>query len=437
MQEDPGRQMLTGSFHPIDEGEWAGQAYLGPVEKFFRAIAENDLETLGDLVEAGFDLKKRDHVGRTSLHLAILAKSEAISSYLIDSGARITARLVDGRTPLHLASQLGMKDIVSKLLEKSKENEKKAEEEKAAAEAAAKEAQKDSDGDSEMGDKDDGDDDSHPSDVEWESDEEAKQKKEKVPNAVATVNDPPAEGAAIPDDNEELPDILDINAVDWDFLYSPLSHAIVAGHVDVVEILTRNGADVTTPFKKGQQWSQTTFYPLTLTLLTEDKTAACAIAEKLLESGASCTAADDSLKTVFHLAVLSGSLELVKVFTKVDPRFKDAINFLPQISYNEAISPLVSSIGLGSPAMTALLLSNGSSAQITQEMFDKSWEARHSLGKKTHYIPPKQENEWLRQIFFPIEAAMAQRSDVVIPLIQLGCDLNRGLRGDNQYSNDV
>ena len=426
--------MMTGSFHPIDEGEWSGQAYLGPVEKFFRAIAENDLETVGDLFQVGlFDLQKRDHVGRTALHLAIMLKSDAISSYLIDSGARITARLVDGRTPLHLASQLGMKDIVSKLLEKSKQNEKKVEEEKAAAEAASKLAQKDKDGDSEMGDNDDND--SNPSDESWDTDGELKKKGKPTVVPAPPATELPAEGAAIPEDDEELPDILDINTTDWDFLYSPLSHAIVAGHLEVVDVLVRNGADVTTPFKKGQQWSQSTFYPLSLTLLTEDKAAACAIAERLLESGATCTAADDSLKTVFHQAVFSGSIDLVRTFIRVDPHFKDAINFLPNLSWNEAVSPLVSSLGLNNPAMMALLISSGASPKITEEMFDKSWEARHSLAKR-QYIPQKQENQWLKEVFFPIEAAMATRSDTVFPIIQLGCDLNRGLRADAQYSYD-
>ncbi|KAG8817296.1 hypothetical protein FRC17_011296, partial [Serendipita sp. 399] len=123
MQEDPGRQLMTGSFHPIDEGEWSAQAYLGDVERLFQAVANDDIETVRDIVEGGFDLKRRDHVGRTSLQLALLGQREAIASYLIDAGARITARLVDGRTSLHLAAQYGMPNIVTKLLEKSKENE--------------------------------------------------------------------------------------------------------------------------------------------------------------------------------------------------------------------------------------------------------------------------------------------------------------------------
>jgi ankyrin repeat protein len=439
MQEDPGRQMMTGSFHPIDEGEWSIQAYLGPVEKLFRAVGEGDLETVRDIVEGGFDLQRRDHVGRTALHLAIIAKYETISSYLIDSGARITARLVDGRTSLHLAAQLGLKDIASKLIDKSKQNERKAEEDKAAAEAAKEKEKKDDDGDSEMGDnrpdKEDDENMNPSSEDDWDSDGEPRKKKKiEAPAPTNTVNDPPAEGSAIPEDNEELPDILDINVVDWDFMYSPLSHAIVAGHAGVVDVLIRAGADVTTPFKKGATWAQVTFYPLALTLLTEDKKAACAIAERLLENGASCTAADESLKTVFHQAVLAKNVDLVKTFIRVDPNAKTAMDFLPQISWNEVAGPLVSAVGLNERAIAILLISSGASVKITPEMFDRSWDARYSVGNKNRYIPQKQEGQWLKETNFPVESALAQRNDLVIPMIQLGADLNLGLRADNQYN---
>jgi ankyrin repeat protein len=343
---------------------------------------------------------------------------------------------VDGRTSLHLAAQLGLKDIVSKLIDKSKQNERKAEEDKAAAEAAKEKEKQDNDGDSEMGDdKEDNEDMNPSSDDDWDSDGEPRKKKKiDTPAPTTTVNDPPAEGSAIPEDNEELPDILDINAVDWDFMYSPLSHAIVAGHTGTVDVLIGAGADVTTPFKKGAAWAQVTFYPLTLTLLTEDKKAACAIAERLLENGASCTAADDSLKTVFHQAVFAKNVELVKTFIRVDPNAKTAMDFLPQVSWSEVSGPLVSAVGLNERTIAILLISSGASVKITPEMFDRSWDARYSVGNKYRHIPQKQEGQWLRETNFPVESALAQRNDLVFPIIQLGADLNLGLRADNQYN---
>jgi ankyrin repeat protein len=88
--------MMTGSFNPIDEGEWSEQAYIHPTALLFQAIAKHDRATIQRLLkdeEAGVNLHRRDHVGRTALHVAILVKAEEIAEDLIDAGARITARL--------------------------------------------------------------------------------------------------------------------------------------------------------------------------------------------------------------------------------------------------------------------------------------------------------------------------------------------------------
>jgi hypothetical protein len=34
--------MISGSFNPIDIGEWSAEVYIGPSEHFFAAIAAND-----------------------------------------------------------------------------------------------------------------------------------------------------------------------------------------------------------------------------------------------------------------------------------------------------------------------------------------------------------------------------------------------------------
>jgi ankyrin repeat protein len=175
MTDDPGRQLLTGSFHPIDAGEWSVQAYLGATEKLFKAIADNDRETVGDILRSeALDLRVRDHVGRTCLHLALLAKRVDIALDLIDAGARITSRLVDGRTALHLAAQHGLDDVVKKLLERSQANEK-AEEEKKAAEEKAKAAAETSGSEMES----DNETARASSDDDWDSDEDMEGKPKK------------------------------------------------------------------------------------------------------------------------------------------------------------------------------------------------------------------------------------------------------------------
>jgi ankyrin repeat protein len=79
-------------------------------------------------------VNRRDHIGRMPLHVAIMASAKDIACDLIDTGARISPRIVDGRTALHLAVQMDMVAVVRKLLEKSAINAeaaKKAEEDKA------------------------------------------------------------------------------------------------------------------------------------------------------------------------------------------------------------------------------------------------------------------------------------------------------------------
>ncbi len=80
IREDPGRQSLSGSFKPIDEGEWAEQAYIGPTEKLFSAIVLSDRAAVADFIsQEGYDLNRRDQVGRTPLQLAILSKEVDIA----------------------------------------------------------------------------------------------------------------------------------------------------------------------------------------------------------------------------------------------------------------------------------------------------------------------------------------------------------------------
>src|SRR5712675_835306 len=65
IDEDPGRQSISGSFNPIDEGEWSESAYIQAAAKFFGAISQNDAAAVTQMIEAGEDPNRRDHVGRT------------------------------------------------------------------------------------------------------------------------------------------------------------------------------------------------------------------------------------------------------------------------------------------------------------------------------------------------------------------------------------
>ena len=426
MTDDPGRQLLTGSFRPIDAGEWSVQVYLGATEKLFKAIADNDRETVGDILRSEeLDLRIRDHVGRTCLHLALLAKRTDIAMDLIDAGVRITSRLVDGRTSLHLAAQHGLDDVVRKLLERSRANER-VEEEKKAAEKRANAEAKTSGSEMESGNETA----RASSDVDWDSDgdmEENPQGKETVKVAkqdTPTVNTP-AEGADLPEDNEELPDILDIHAVDWDHNWSPLVHAIVGGHDRVVDILLRAGADACTPWKTNEP---RTVYPLSVAVYNEDEESTCKIVERLLEAGASSTASDDWSISVFHSAVNANALGVVRTMLRVDPNAMTALNFLARPERYEAVLPLVTAISSASRPMVALLLAYGSITTITEKDFDMSWDISYAQST-SRWRPDKQPNRWRRDTFMPLETVLSCRSDA-LPLIKLGSDLNLYLRSE-------
>ena len=111
---------MTGSFKPIDVGEWSEQAYLGPTEKLFNAVAFKNRASVRELLATGdIDVNRRDHVGRTLLHVAILSSAPEICDDLIAAGARITSRLSYGRTALHLAAYFNPPRIMQALLARS------------------------------------------------------------------------------------------------------------------------------------------------------------------------------------------------------------------------------------------------------------------------------------------------------------------------------
>lgn len=101
-------------------------AYVGSSKQLCEAIVNSDVGYVRSWCQqAGVDVNVRDFCGRTPLHLACLNRSTDLSvvQCLIDHGARLVARLQDGRTALHIAAAVGRQDIVRALLKKSAENE--------------------------------------------------------------------------------------------------------------------------------------------------------------------------------------------------------------------------------------------------------------------------------------------------------------------------
>ncbi len=304
------------------------------------------------------DLNRRDHVGRTPLHMAIMCKAVEIAFELIDAGVRMTARLVDGRTALHLAAQQNLPSVVEKLLQKSAENAAKAKAE-AEAVAAAQSLTKDDEGVNTDENEDSSEDD-------WESDDEGGKKA-----AVAEAAEIPPAGADIPDDNTELPDVFDINVFDWDFAFSPLAHAIVSGSKEVVQQLLGAGADARLA-SKTSEYDANVMHPLSLTILTLDTPKAEAIVEYLLRAGASSAQADEKLFSIFHSVVCSGKTHIVEKLLQADPHSKAALN-VPVGTYGSPkLYPVVSAIAKGHHAIVAALIGHGAKVSFTAEDFERA-----------------------------------------------------------------
>lgn len=121
--DDPGRQEI-GSFNPINDDEWTTMSYVGDTARLCQAIVDGDLEQVQDWCsQESVDINRRDFTGRTPLHLATMASTPDIVKWLVDHGARMIARLLDGRTALHIAAARGNIEMISILMNKSLANE--------------------------------------------------------------------------------------------------------------------------------------------------------------------------------------------------------------------------------------------------------------------------------------------------------------------------
>lgn len=248
LRDDPGRQEI-GSFYPLGPEDYMDMAYVGSTELLCQAIVEGDGEYVKNWVSLeGVDVNCRDFCGRTPLHLACISAGTEIEviQVLVDAGARLVARLQDGRTALHLAAASGRLDIVKILLARSLRNQEEKDERderRAEAEKAAKGVDPDqnaqstqSDGtDLVMGgvdepdheeeeekededkdeDEDGNDDEEEEGSYDQMSDAESGDKNTTTTQGFVKVQ-PPEEPDAFDDEDEEDDDIYDINVVDWE-----------------------------------------------------------------------------------------------------------------------------------------------------------------------------------------------------------------------------
>ena len=357
IEEDPGRQSISGSFNPIDEGEWSVSAYIQAMAKFFCAISKNDTVITTQMIEDGVDVNRRDHVGRTSLHVAILSNSVECANALIDAGARMTARLVGGRTSLHLAAQMGHTSVVKKMLARSVYNAEKAAEEKTKAEEAETAEDAEDANRVRMSSEDD-----------WSSEESVDVK---PPRKISpTEGDAEKDADPLEEDKDE-PDILDVSIPDWDFGLTALGYAILFGSVEVADVLLVAGAD---PNVATRAKGTNPLHPLILTRYTQSDERAAKIVERLVAAHAISSTADEQRLTIFHRLVLAKKTRIVASLLRCDQNAKKVLD-TPARSGSKLVFPVVSSIRFGDYATLSVLLAHGVKLAYSPEDTSRAEEA--------------------------------------------------------------
>lgn len=457
IKDDPGRQAI-GSFNPITNDDWTEMAYVGNTARLCQAIVDEDFEHVQDwLAQEGADPNQRDYTGRTPLQLAVMCSTPAIVKCLIDHGARLVARLANGRTALHIATARGNLEMVKIIMEKSEENE--AEEEmkqirkKDAREASqkagsepSKEQKKsgaDADGDADMdGDaedfRDDGFEDGDTDMLDSEEDEDAEMRSATTGSYVRVDRTKEKPGDTIPDEDENEPDFYDVDVVAWDSKCSPLHLAIINGHIDIVkELCSTFGADVLLPIKLMEAWTSSPHGAiLTLVLalrLPWEKARQMVLT--LLELGASSAQADMKGVTAFHYFVQHGSQAMQLLFDNDKAAVQSAIkHFILQGSMYNAVltSPLTTALENNDTAAALKLLEFGISPQldfetwfkVAKSAFESSYTSFRGFRQQFDDADMNLKN-FLKSTDQPIiVAAETESPPVVLNLLALGADPN-------------
>ncbi|KAF7594363.1 hypothetical protein BBP40_009344 [Aspergillus hancockii] len=371
IKDDPGRQDI-GSFNPITETDWTEMAYVGNTEQLCQAIADHDLGAVKEwLAQEQADPNNRDYTGRAPLHLACITSTPEIVKCLVDHGARLIARLADGRTALHLAAARGSVEIIRILLHKSEENEAEEDKKQELHKGKVSEANQ-NETDEVRSETDDIEMVSMEADAtSYASGSFVKVQKESEENNGAEI---------LPEgENEQDPDIYDINVLSWDSHATPLHLAILNGHVDVVEELVASfGADVLLPIKLFNDYNNSPraailTLVLTLQLPTEK---AKAMTKKLLQLGASPAQADLSHNTPLHYIAASGYNDLIDVFLQENkPATQRAISHLAFTGYSwnpGAYSVFMAAINAKNTIGAMKILESGAEPSIDFGKFVKS-----------------------------------------------------------------
>ncbi|GBB92606.1 hypothetical protein RclHR1_02030009 [Rhizophagus clarus] len=394
IKDDPGRQTV-GSFHPLTDNDWATQAYITNVrEDLCNACARGEVDVVENLLKQNSNINEdsqtnkvnveaRDYLGRTPLQLAVLGGHTEIVRILLQHDARITARMPDGKTVVHLSSQYGYLDILKLLLQKSDENKKKAQEKE-------KEKLETNNNDMIIDDS-----------LEMVNGIQG-------PSIASKDQDP--DSILDPRNENEHVDIVDINGESRDHPLTPLEYAILFGNVEIVRQLVKAGANVQRLIKlQNHNVKYEPCYPLNLCLLTQDQKSGLEIASILLENGASASRIGYNFNSILHFAVKIGKIQFVKLFLDMDPKSLQQINSLN--SHLE--SPLYLAVANNHLEITELLIKYGATAYITLE-------------KSQEYLNRRKSSETAESLLKSVRQPIfnALQNNLYCTLIEAGVDVN-------------
>lgn len=437
LKDDPGRQAI-GSFHPITDNDWTAMAYIGNTETLCQAIVDLDIEAVKDWFGStpAADVNRRDHAGRTPLHLAVMCSTPEIVQCLIEHGARLVSRLYNGMTALHLAAHRGQVQMVTDILDKSQANEEqeaiKEEARKAARRATAKpEGQAEHDNGS-GDDADDGDD-------EFDSDESLNDDEDD--ESVTDGSFVKVNGTADAEDAEDSdePDIYDVDVLAWDSPLSPLHLAILAGHIPVIELLvSKYGADLLLPVKMKNQYNphESNAAILTLTLALElPLQQANETVKRLLALGASYGQADMQHISALHYAVNNAKTLILQAMQSASTtNFETTCNFIAisGYRYNPNVStPLLTAIRTGNSEVVQKLVHMGARTSIDFEAFAQAYKRRFENTSDDPSAVRKLFNAYVEQ---PITVALQHEMlDFVDYLVGNGADVNTITAATHSY----
>lgn len=423
IKDDPGRQEI-GSFNPITTEDWTEMAYVGNTQMLNQAILDDDVDYIETWCkQEGNDVNTRDYVGRTPLHLAVMAGSIKVVQLLIDNDARMVARLIDGRTSLHLASQSGRTDAVDALMKRSLYNAEREEEKLEAKRLIKKEAARvtSKDGCEVLSDSEDSDgetlDDSSHGDIMEDCMTQG--------SYVKIENDKGLATDALEDDDDD-PDVYDINVVAWDTGATPLHYAIIGGHLETIRLLVEEyGADALLPIKipdLNRVSTNQAILSLVLAIMAQPEEVAREVVKLLLELGASSTQADSKQRTVLQYFVAKKSNLIDVLFITDAPAAIGVLNHVSVGRYGgSSDTPLTIAVKRGYTDLVKKLLKLGARPQTN---FDE-WLPSY-LRSNEHAIQNSTEanmSHFKQQCSQPvILAALIERPEILKLIINAGVD---------------